>query len=68
MNNHLATNMSIAAMVFYSILTFFIAPSMTRIHLADKFEDPITAGFIIGFIISLCLWNKFKDKLTLRGY
>ena len=40
MSNHLATNMSIAAMVFYSILTFFIAPSITRIHLADKFEDP----------------------------
>ena len=68
MSNHLATNMSIAAMVFYSILTFFIAPSITRIHLADKFEDPTTAGFIIGFVISLCLWNKFKDKLTLRGY
>ena len=63
---HLSTNMSIAAMVFYSILTFFIAPSMANNFLKDKFADPTTAGFIIGFIISLCLWNKFRDKLT--GY
>ena len=53
-------------MVFYSILTFFIAPSMANNFLKDKFADPTTAGFIIGFIISLCLWGKFKDKLT--GY
>lgn len=66
MDNHLETNMSIAAMVFYSILTFFVAPSMVNSHLKDKFADPTTGGFIIGFIISLCLWNKFKDKLT--GY
>jgi biotin transporter BioY len=64
--DHLSTNMSIAAMVFYSILTFFVAPSMANTHLKNKFTDPTTAGFIIGFIISLCLWNKFKNKLT--GY
>tara|TARA_B100001093_G_scaffold196661_1_gene188974 strand:- start:75 stop:251 length:177 start_codon:yes stop_codon:yes gene_type:complete len=58
--------MSIAAMVFYSILTFFVAPSMANTHLKGKFSDPTTAGFVIGFIISLCLWNKFKNKLT--GY
>ena len=63
---HLSTIMSIAAMVFYSILTFFVVPIMTNKHLKDKFADPTTAGFIIGFIISLCLWNKFRDKLT--GY
>lgn len=64
--DHLSTNMSIAAMVFYSILTFFLVPSMANTHLKDKFSDPTTAGFVIGFIISLFLWNKFRDKLT--GY
>ena len=39
---------------------------MANTHLKDKFADPTTAGFVIGFIISLCLWGKFKDKLT--GY
>jgi hypothetical protein len=49
--------MSIAIMIFYSILTFFIGPFITRPFLKDH-PDNYVAGFLLGFTISILLWMK----------
>lgn len=55
---HLSTKESIAAMVFYSIITFFIAPYLTRPFMKDH-PDQCIAGFLLGFTVSIFLWMKF---------
>ena len=55
--SHLSSPMSIAIMVFYSILTFFIGPFITRPFLKDH-PDHCVAGFLVGFTISILLWMK----------
>ena len=59
---HLSTNKRIAAMVFYSLITFFITPVITRPYFEDH-PDPCIAGFLIGGVISICLWMKFSKDL-----
>jgi len=55
--SHLSSPMSIAIMVFYSILTFFIGPFITRPFLKEH-PDHCVAGFLVGFTISILLWMK----------
>lgn len=52
---HLSTNTSIAIMVFYSILTFFIGPFLTMPFM-NNHPDQHVAGFIVGFTLSILLW------------
>ena len=59
---HLSSNNSIGAMVFYSIVTFFLGPYMTRPFLSEH-PDQCVAGFLLGFTISIILWMKFGRKL-----
>tara|TARA_Y100001954_G_C15275817_1_gene344268 strand:+ start:236 stop:418 length:183 start_codon:yes stop_codon:yes gene_type:complete len=59
---HLSTNKRIGAMVFYSLLTFFIMPTLTR-PFFDDHPDPCLAGFMIGGVISALLWMKFGKDL-----
>ena len=60
--NHLSNNTVIGIMVFYSILTFFVAPYVSGMVLKnDPNHDVI--GFTVGFIISVILWMKVG-----RGY
>lgn len=54
---HLSSPTSIAIMVFYSILTFFIGPFITRPFLKEH-PDNCVAGFLVGFTISILLWMK----------
>ncbi len=56
--SHLSTKESVAIMVFYSLVTFFITPTLTRPFFKDH-PDPCVAGFSLGFVISLLLWMKF---------
>jgi hypothetical protein len=49
--------MSIAIMVFYSFLTFFVGPFITRPFLKEH-PDHCIAGFLVGFTISILLWMK----------
>lgn len=56
--SHLSTNHSIAIMVFYSLITFFIGPYVTR-PLMNDHPDQCIAGFLLGFTISILLWMKF---------
>jgi hypothetical protein len=55
--SHLSSPMSIAIMIFYSLLTFFVGPFITRPFLKDH-PDHCVAGFLVGFTISILLWMK----------
>mgnify|MGYP007000371513 len=60
---HLSTPLSIGAMVFYSFLTFFLGPLVTRPFFSDH-PDQCVAGFLLGFTISVFLWMKFRKRLS----
>ncbi len=62
--SHLSTPISTGAMVFYSLLTFFIMPYITTPLLPGNSPDKCVAGFAFGFAISVFLWFKFNKKLT----
>jgi hypothetical protein len=49
--------MSIAIMIFYSILTFFVGPYITAPFFKDH-SDQCVSGFLVGFTISIILWMK----------
>ena len=55
---HLSNNQSIGAMVFYSLLTFFIGPLVTRPFISEH-PDPCPFGFLLGFTVSVFLWMKY---------
>lgn len=55
--SHLSSPMSIAIMIFYSFLTFFLGPFITRPFMSDH-PDQCVAGFLVGFTISILLWMK----------
>jgi len=59
---HLSSNMRIGAMVFYSILTFFLGPLVTRPFMSEH-PDQCIAGFLLGFTISIFLWMKYGRNL-----
>ena len=50
--SHLSTPISVGAMVFYSFLTFFLGPLITRPFMSDH-PDQCIAGFLLGFTISI---------------
>ena len=60
---HLSSQASIMAMVFYSALTFFIGPLVTRPFMSDH-PDQCIAGFLLGFTVSVFLWMKFGRHLS----
>lgn len=53
---HLKTTTSIVNLIMYSLLTFFIMPTITSPHLKSM-KDPCPIGFLLGFIISVILWK-----------
>lgn len=55
--SHLSSPMSIAIMIFYSILTFFVGPYITSPFFKEP-SDKCVAGFLVGFTISILLWIK----------
>ena len=59
---HLSSNMRIGAMIFYSILTFFVGPLLTRPFMHEH-PDQCIAGFLLGFTISMFLWMKYGRHL-----
>lgn len=59
---HLSNTKRIMAMIFYSILTFFISPLITR-PLLPNHPDQCIFGFLFGFTISVFLWMKFGRNL-----
>ena len=63
--SHLSTIKSIFAMVFYSFLTFFLGPMITRPFMKDH-PDQCVAGFLLGFTVSVLLWMKVGRKYALK--
>ena len=48
---HLSNPKTIAAMVFYSFLTFFLGPIVTRNFLGEH-PDQCVFGYLLGFWVS----------------
>lgn len=59
---HLSNTKSIGAMIFYSLLTFFLGPLLTR-PLLKNYPDQYVFGFLLGFTISIFLWMKYGRYL-----
>jgi hypothetical protein len=59
---HLSGTKPILAMVFYSFLTFFLGPVLTRPFLKNH-PDQCVFGFLFGFTISIFLWMKYRNML-----
>lgn len=63
---HIYSTRNIIETTFYAFLTFFIVPyllvEVTGIISMKYFSDPCQMAFIIGFVISLMLWNIFTRK------
>lgn len=60
--HNLSNNTTIAIMVFYSFLTFFIAPYIAGMVLKNNPNHDVI-GFAVGFVVSVILWVKIG-----RGY
>ena len=60
---HLSNPTSIGIMIFYSFLTFFLGPLVTRPFLKEH-PDQCVAGFLLGFTISILLWMKVGRKYS----
>ena len=56
---HLSNAKTIGAMVFYSFLTFFLGPIVTRNFLGEH-PDQCVFGYLLGFTVSECL---FMDEI-----
>ena len=62
--SHLSTTNSQVAMVFYSLLTFFIAPYFITPSIPGNSHINCIAGFTVGFLISISLWFMCGGYLT----
>ena len=60
---HLSSPQMYLIMVFYSALTYFIGPLITRPFMGDH-PDQCIAGFLLGFTVSVFLWMKFGRKFV----
>tara|TARA_B100000575_G_C23114828_1_gene644342 strand:- start:1734 stop:1928 length:195 start_codon:yes stop_codon:yes gene_type:complete len=58
---HLSNSTVIGIMIFYSLLTFFIGPLVTRPFMKGH-PDQCVAGFLLGFTVSVLLWMKYGRK------
>lgn len=58
---HLSSPQMYLIMVFYSVITYFIGPLVTRPFMGDH-PDQCIAGFLLGFTVSIFLWMKFGRK------
>ncbi len=59
---HLSSPTRISTMCFYSLLTFFLGPLITRYFIGEH-PDQCVGGFLLGFTISVLLWMKYGRKL-----
>ena len=60
---HLSNQKTIMAMIFYSAITYFIGPVVTRPFMGDH-PDQCIAGYLLGFTISVFLWMKYGRHLA----
>ena len=60
---HLSSPTMVAIMIFYSLLTFFLGPVITRTFLGEH-PDQCVAGFLLGFTVSVLLWMKYGRHMA----
>ena len=60
---HLSNYKTVLAMIFYSVLTYFIGPLVTRPIVGPGVENCIV-GFTLGFAVSVLLWSIFAKQLA----
>lgn len=60
---HLSNPTMIGIMLFYSFLTFFLGPLLTRPFMKDH-PDQCIAGFLLGFTVSVLLWMKYGRHMA----
>ena len=60
---YLSSPRAVGIMIFYSFLTFFLGPLVTRSFMGDH-PDQCIAGFLIGITVSVFLWMKYGRKLV----
>ena len=61
---HLSNYKTILAMIFYSILTYFIGPLVTRQLFGLTGVENCIVGFTLGFAVSVLLWSIFAKQLA----
>lgn len=59
---HLSNNKRIGLMFFFSLITYFVGPLVTRPFMKDHCDQCI-AGYLLGFTISVFIWMKYHKKL-----
>ena len=59
---HLSTPKRIVLMIVFSIITYIVAPLITRPVMKDH-PDQCIAGFLLGFTICIFIWMKFSKFL-----
>ena len=64
--SHCSTPVSVSIMVFYSLLTFFIGPLITRPFMNDH-PDQCIAGFLLGFTNTKFVWRKYGRHYSIVG-
>ncbi len=60
---HLTNQKTIGLMVFFSLITYFIGPLLTRPFL-QKHPDQCVAGYSLGFAVSVFIWMKYGRHLV----
>jgi hypothetical protein len=57
------TQKEIFVMVFYSVLTWFLAPM-----LAQKYKYSKEVGFVSGFVLSMILYHLYGREFISKSY
>lgn len=60
---HLTNTKTIGLMVFFSIITYFLGPMVTRQFLNDH-PDQCVAGYLLGVTISSFIWMKYGRHMA----
>lgn len=50
------------ALGFYGILTYYMGPMGIRFSMKNH-PDPEVAGFVVGFALSVLLWQSYGKRL-----
>ena len=63
---HLSSSTMMGTMTLFSIITFFVMPTITTPHLYKYTDDPCVFGFLTGFVICVIIWHFYARKLAYK--
>ena len=63
---HFSNHKTMLAMLFYAVLTFVVGPFFVRWLKKDTSKDPRSCvpGFLLGFTVSIFLWDHYGPQLV----